>query len=502
MVAKKKGPEDTQEMSELDVDFMLAAEAENERLAALRKSIEDNPASGVDIATFGEVFARGEGVSGNGSGPVVDAVSAVSSSGADPAHPAAANEAQSAPAPVAANGSDRVRVVAVSLAQAKPTGVPWGSKFGERRFPWKVGECPPKPPWQTADLKASAGVAGGGGDTSAKQAGNNPSNPGGPQGSDNPGAGGEDPPPPPDNPRRQNLGGDEPPRGGRQMRFNRRAEILGGAFVAALALVLTFLFWWPGPRIARWWGTPTGQTVATAPAQTQQENNDALKAQIAALRREPGQLRDQLAGIKADLANAREKLEADRKAIDNKIAGLNKLAAAPCDCKKVAATPPPPAKRTASTSTSRRRHVAVDTRPPARSQVAQQQPAPPVALASQPPVAMPQTVSAPAGPAGPRAPEFYIEARKGADGGPVVPMVGFDSYFYDSGGREIKSWRRLTGIDGATPVFEAPPGTSYFQVVGQPDIGFLRPTRGRMLQVNPGQVDPKKGTARILFVLY
>src|SRR3989344_2363360 len=101
-------------------------------------------------------------------------------------------------------------------------------------------------------------------------------------------------------------------------------------FVVALLIVLVGVV---GYKLLQ---TPTGQTVATAPAsqstETDQEEeriNAGLKAQVAGLEKENADLRKELRDIAADRAKATSAFVEKAKAAV--IAGT-KLAAAPCNC--------------------------------------------------------------------------------------------------------------------------------------------------------------------------
>ncbi len=236
--------------------------------------------------------------------------------------------------------------------------------------------------------------------------------------------------------------------------------------LAALVGIITYKLFplFPRPPVGE---QGTKQVLATAPSSAAE--SDFLTAQVRDLRREQGALRDQLLAISVDFAGARKKFDDDKQAIDTKIAGLNKLAAAPCDYeKKVAVAPPakkPIAKKAVVASKPKPqrppRSTHVDTRPPARPVPSQQiivaagpdaRPVIPI-QPSQPERIIPQLVD-----------KIILRARvietqefKAKDGPPrpnAAMMVRFDN------GVEVR------GVTNANGVFEAefPPGVRCLDV--------------------------------------
>jgi hypothetical protein len=53
-----------------------------------------------------------------------------------------------------------------------------------------------------------------------------------------------------------------------------------------------------------------------------------------------------------------------------------------------------------------------------------------------------------------------------------------------------------------TPVFTAPAGTAYLQVVGPEDMAYAFPGNGRKLEVHPSNIDPAKGLTIVRFVTH
>ena len=263
-------------------------------------------------------------------------------------------------------------------------------------------------------------------------------------------------------------------------------------FVVALLIVLVGVV---GYKLLQ---TPTGQTVATAPAsqstETDQEEeriNAGLKAQVAGLEKENADLRKELRDIAADRAKATSAFVEKAKAAV--IAGT-KLAAAPCNCgTRVAAA--------SSTSRPHRppRPAPVDTRPPARK-------APPAPAPAAPPAQPPITVVS-ASLAGPvtasndlEPQQFYVEVRKGSLAGPLVtePLY-FNVRFLDSRRNIVRKFGLEVLGKSGTVAFHRQPGTA-FQVVGPEGIAYVQPGVGSILEGKAAETDPTR-VARILFVV-
>ncbi len=102
-------------------------------------------------------------------------------------------------------------------------------------------------------------------------------------------------------------------------------------------------------------------------------------------------------------------------------------------------------------------------------------------------------------PAGPR-PQFVVEFRQEVPGGPALPGQTVVVNFYDTARTVINSTSWQTNTQGRTPVFSAPSGTAYFQVVGPEDVSYTYPGNGHTLEVHPSSIDAAKGLAIVRFV--
>jgi hypothetical protein len=125
-------------------------------------------------------------------------------------------------------------------------------------------------------------------------------------------------------------------------------------------------------------------------------------------------------------------------------------------------------------------------------------PAPTGAPGPRQPSSLQQLASLP--PAAPR-PQFVVEFRQEVAAGPALPGQSVVVNFYDAQRNVINSSGWVTNGTGRTPVFTAPGGTAYFQVVGPDDVPYAWPGNGgHVLEVNPTGIDPAQGLVVIRFL--